>query len=442
MSTLAVLLAASLGVSQVPKIPFEKYTLENGLQVILHHDPRLPLVAVSVWYDVGGLHERAGRSGFAHLFEHMMFQGSLDVPEEQHFSLLQQAGASGINGTTDFDRTNYFETVPSHEIELALWLESDRMGYLLPTLTKKSLDNQIDVVKNERRQSIEGQPYGLMGEMIMQTLFPPGHPYHGNVIGSMQDLSAATVEDVRDFFLTYYSPANATLAIAGDFDPATIKGLVQKYFGPLKGRPKPLPPKVAVPAIAGEQLISFEEPVATLPRLSMVWIVPPAYSPGLAELQLLAHVISGTKSARLDARVTFKDQIAQSVTCYLRDYKAGSMFEIDLVTRPGRTLEEARAAIEEVIADLEKNPPTEAELKRAQNAEETATLFGIELLGGMTGRAERLQYYNLYLGDPGKLEWDLERYRKATTADLAKAAQQFLGKNRLIVLATPKGGAQ
>jgi zinc protease len=450
----AALIAASLPAAtvsaepgQAPTLPFEKYTLENGLQVILHHDPKLPLVAVSVWYDVGGLHERPGRTGFAHLFEHMMFQGSLHIAEDQHFVLLQQAGATEVNGTTAFDRTNYFATVPKNELDLALWLESDRMGYLLPSITKKSLENQIDVVKNERRQSVDNAPYGLMREKMTQILFPPGHPYHGNIIGSMEDLSAATVDDVRDFWLTYYTPANATLAIAGDFDPATIKERVTHWFGSLRGRPKPLPPKVEVPKLEAEKVIRFDEPVASLSRVSIAWLAPPAFAPGSAELDLLAFVISGTKSSRLDAKVSYDDQIAQSVTAYLYPNKAGSVFEIDLVVRPDRTLEEALAAIDGVLDGLRAKPPTQAELTRALNSQETRLFFDLELLGGFGGRAERLQTYNLYLQDPGKLAWDVERYRKVSLDDLKKAIDQYLTKNRLVVLATPvkrapEGGAK
>ena len=447
-TTLATLaLVASNGAAPgdaTPEIPFEKYRLDNGLTVILHHDARLPLVAASVWYDVGGLHERKGRTGFAHLFEHMMFQGSLNTGEDMHFALLQKAGATGTNGTTGFDRTNYFETVPRDYLELALWLESDRMGYLLPSLTHKSLANQVEVVKNERRQSVDNRPYGLMEELIVKTLYPEPHPYNGNVIGSMEDLSAATVDDVRDFFRTYYTPANATLTVAGDYDPETIKALVAKYFGPLKGRLKPLPVKAEAPKLEGEKKIAFDEPVGTLPKLSMIWMGPSAYQADTAELDLLAHVVSGTKSSRLDRRVSYDDQIAQSVTARFEEHRSGSQFTIEVVTRPDRTLDEALAAVEEVLADLRARPPTEAELARAQNAWETRTILGLERLGGFSGRAERLQNYNHYLGDPGKLGWDLSRYRKATVADLARVLEQYLTNNRLIVLATPapRGGTQ
>lgn len=419
------------------QIPFEKYSLENGLTVILHQDKRLPLVAVSVWYDVAALHERAGRSGFAHLFEHMMFQASKHVGEDKHFAYLQEAGATRMNGTTGNDRTNYFQTVPRHELDLALWLESDRMGFLLPALTQASLENQIEVVKNERRQSVENQPYGLMEELIVQTLYPKPHPYYGNVIGSMEDLSAATLQDVREFFLTYYSPANATLTLAGDFELEDAKQKIERYFGPLKGRSKPLPVKLDAPAIQEDLRLEFTEPVGNLPRIVFAWMGPSIFQKDTAELDLLSHVISGTKSSRLDRKVSYEQQIAQSVTARLEENASGSVFRIELVVGPGRNLDEAEKAITEVLASLEKTPPTEAELQRAKNAQETRMVQELEILGGFSGRAERLQTYQHYLGDPGKIAWDLERYQRVTTADLSRVAAQYLGGKKLIVRATP-----
>ncbi len=420
-----------------PKLPFVKYQLGNGLSVILHQDNRLPLTAVSIWYDVGALEERPGRSGFAHLFEHMMFQGTPHTGEDMHFKLLQQVGATAVNGTTDYDRTNYFETVPSNELELALWLESDRMGFLLDTLTEKSLKNQIEVVKNERRQSIENQPYGLMAEKIISTVYPPGHPYHGNIIGSMEDISKATVGDVRDFFKTYYTPANATLTIAGDIDMDRTKALIEKYFGPLTGKPKPQRPKVAPPSIEKETVIPFDEPVANLAKVTMVWAGPPAFSDDTAALDLATHVISGVRSSRLDKAVTYDRLIAQSVTAHFDEKLAGSLFEIEMVVRPDHTLEEAQKAIDDVLADFKKHPATDIEVKRALNAEETGLIHSLEELGGFGGRAERLQIYNHYLGDPGKLQWDIERYKKLTAKDVAAAMEKYLDEKRLIVLAKP-----
>jgi zinc protease len=450
-SLIALGLCASVSASAaepnaLPELPFERYQLQNGLQVVLHHDARLPLVAVNLWYHVGAIDERPGKSGFAHLFEHMMFEGSLDVGENKHFEYLQQAGATQANATTDFDRTNFYETMPKNQLEIALWLESDRMGYLLAKLTRARLTNQIDVVKNERRQSTENAPYGLANEKLVQTLYPPNHPYHGNIIGSMEDLSHATVEDVAEFFDAYYTPANATLALAGDFDPSTAKALIEKYFGPLRGKPKPETPHIAPPVIDGQKRIQFDEPVAALSKVTIAWMGPSAFEPGTAELEILAHVISGTRSSRLDRKVTYEDLLAQSVTAGLNTTASGSVFQIDLVARAGRTLEEAEAAIDGVLADLRKNPPTESELRRALNDQETHLIQSLEILGA---RADRLQTYNQYLGDPGRLAWDVERYRKVTTKDLSRALETYLRDDHRVVMfdvakkkASRAGGAE
>jgi zinc protease len=426
-------------------LPFESYQLSNGLTVILHQDRRLPLVAVSVWYDVGGLHERPGRSGFAHLFEHMMFQGSAHVGEDQHFRILEQIGGTQMNGTTDFDRTNYFETVPANELETALWLESDRMGWLLPSVTEASLKNQIDVVQNERRQSVVNQPYGLMSEKITQTLYPKPHPYYGDVIGSMEDIAAASLADVKDFFQTYYTPANATLVLAGDFEVEGAKAMVAKYFGPIQGRPKPAPVRIPAPALAAPIHIDFPEKVGKLAKVQVVWMGPSAFEADSAALDLLTHVISGTRSSRLDKRVTHDDLIAQSVTAYYQEYRSGGHVHIDLTVRPGRTPAEAEAAIDQVLADLRAHPPTAEELQRAKNNHETRLLRGLEGLGGFSGRAERLQLYHHYLGSPDKLAWDLGRYQAVTLADLSRVLDTYLGANRLVVYAVPEaaeGGAK
>lgn len=425
--------------ADAPNIPFEKYTLDNGLTVVLHEDHRLPLVAVSVWYDVGALDERPGRTGFAHLFEHMMFQGSAHVPEDQHFQILQSVGATQVNGTTSFDRTNYFETVPSGALETALWLESDRMGFLLEAVTQRSLDNQISVVQNERRQSVENRPYGLMEEQLIQTLFPAPHPYSGNVIGSLEDIQAATLEDVKAFFRTYYTPANATLTLAGDFEPDAAKALVEKYFGPLEGQPAPPEPDVGFEPLERELVVRFPEPVGRLPKITVAWLLPGAFFEGSAALDLLAHVISGTRSSRLDRQVSHEDPLAASVSASFREHAAGSIFRIDLVVRPGRTVQEARAAIDGVLDDLRTRPPTEAERKRALFDWEVRVFRQLERLGGFGGRAEQLQSYHHYLGDPGKLPWDVARHRSVTREDLAEAMER-LDDRRVVMLAQPLGG--
>lgn len=424
------------------EIPHETYVLDNGLEVILHQDERLPLVAVSIWYHVGAIDEVEGRSGFAHLFEHMMFQASPHVGEDRFFRILEEIGGTSLNGTTNFDRTNYFETVPAHELETVLWMESDRMGFLLASLTQQALDVQIDVVQNERRQSVENREYGLMDERLTQELYPKPHPYYGSVIGSMDDIGAATLDDVREFFRTYYTPANATLVVAGDFERGEAKALVEKYFGPLKGRPKPPRRDVPPPPITAPKKIDFPEPVAKLPKISIAWRGPSAFEEDTAALDLLSHVISGTRSARLDKAVTFDDQIAQSVTAYFQEHMSGGVFQIDLVVRPGRTLDEAVTAIDGVLDDLRKNPPTAAELRRAKNSQETSIVRGLEQLGGFGGRAERLQLYNHFLQDPDRVAWDLKRYQDVTIEDLSRVLDRYLTDKRIAIHAVPKGGAK
>src|SRR5918993_3622417 len=266
-------LGAQAPPSDIPKLDIEKYTLPNGLEVILSEDHRVPLVGVDLWYHVGPAHEAPGRTGFAHLFEHMMFQGSKHIPGDAHFKLLAGAGATGVNGTTGFDRTNYFETMPSNQLELALWLESDRMGYLLETVDQAKLSNQQDVVRNERRQSYENRPYGIVEEAMFQALFPKGHPYHGVIIGSHADIQAAKLDDVREFFRQYYAPNNATIAIAGDFEPAQLKAMIQKYFGSLERGPAVPPVKVQTPPISSERRRVVTDTIR-LPRVSMAWLTP------------------------------------------------------------------------------------------------------------------------------------------------------------------------
>src|SRR5919109_661104 len=297
---------------EVPQLKFEKYKLPNGLVVILSEDHRLPMVAVNLWYHVGPAYETPGKTGFAHLFEHMMFEGSRHVPGNSHMQFLEAAGASDINGTTELDRTNYFETLPSNQLELALWLESDRMGYLLGTLDREKLANQRDVVRNERRQSVENSPYGLVEEGMFHELFPPTHPYYADVIGSHQDIENARLNDVRQFFKQYYTPNNASLAITGDIDPARTKALVEKYFGTIPAGP-PVPKITAVtPPITSERR-SVDTDQVELPRIYMGWITPPIYKPGDAEADLLAQLLGGGKSRRLYKTLVYEKQIAQDV---------------------------------------------------------------------------------------------------------------------------------
>jgi len=361
----------------LPQIKFEKYTLKNGLDVILHEDHRLPLVAVNIWYHVGPANERPGRTGFAHLFEHMMFEGSQHVGPKAHFRYLEGAGASDINGTTEFDRTNYFETLPSNQLELALWLESDRMGYLLGTLAREKLANQRDVVRNERRQSVENAPYGLVEEAMYHQLFPKDHPYFADVIGSHQDIEAARLDDVRQFFRQYYSPNNASLAITGDFTPQQAKALIEKYFGTIPSGP-PVPKINAVtPPITSERHAVVTDQVE-LPRVYMAWITDPIFKPGDAEADLLARLLGGGKSSRLYKALVYDKQIAQDVSVQNQSLMLGSVFEITATAKPGVKPEDLQKAIDEELTRLRNEGPTEQELERARNTAETQIIQKLE----------------------------------------------------------------
>ena len=430
-------LAQTRPANDIPRIQFEKYTLPNGLDVILSQNRRLPMVAVNLWYHVGPANEEAGRTGFAHLFEHMMFQGSKHVPPDGHIRLLEAAGATGLNGTTDYDRTNYFETVPSNQLELGLWLESDRMGYLLEKVDQPALSNQQDVVRNERRQSVENQPYGLAEEAIVQTLFPKGHPYYGNVIGSHEDIQAVKLDDVNRFFRQYYAPNNASIAIVGDFDVAATKKLVARYFGTLKRGPAVPPIQAETPSITAERRRTVPSRVE-LPRVYMTWLTAPIYKPGDAEAQMAATILGSGRSSRLYKKLVYEKQIAQNVSASQQGLILGSMFQIEATARPGHTAEELERAIDEELAALRDQPPSAREIEQARNTIETTIIGGLERLGGFGGVADRLNRYNHYLKTPDYLEKDIQRYRTVTPAALQSFARQYLTANaRVVVHAVP-----
>jgi zinc protease len=417
----------------VPQLKFEKFALANGLEVILSEDHRLPLVAVNLWYHVGPANEEPGRTGFAHLFEHMMFQGSKHVPGDGHFRLLEGAGASDLNGTTDFDRTNYFETVPSNQLELALWLESDRMGYLLETVDQAKLSNQQDVVRNERRQSFENRPYGIVEEALYHQLFPPSHPYYASVIGSHADIQAAELEDVKNFFRLYYAPNNASLAIVGDFDPAATRKLVEKYFGSLK-RGSPVPKiTVQTPPITSERRAVVRDRVE-LPRVYMAWITSPIFQPGDADADLAALVLGGGRSSRLYKALVYDKQIAQDVSAQQYSLTLGSVFQIEATARPGHTADEIEKAIDTELARFRDEGPAPNEIDRARNTTETRIIQGLERLGGFGGVADRLNQYNHYLGTPDYLAHDIARYRRVTAATVKAFAEQQLRSNTRAVV--------
>ena len=420
-----------------PEIKYEKYTLKNGLEVILAEDHRLPLAAIDLWYHVGPANERAGRTGFAHLFEHMMFEGSLHVGSKEHDRYLEAAGASDINGTTDFDRTNYFETLPSNQLELALWLESDRMGYLLGKIDQERLANQRDVVRNERRQSVENTPYGLVEEELFHQLFPKTHPYYADVIGSHRDIEAAQLDDVREFFRQYYSPNNASLTITGDINPAQTKTWVEKYFGSIPSGPA-VPKITAIPPqISSERRSKITDQVE-LPRIYMGWITPSIFQRGDAECDLLAHILGQGKSSRLYKALVYDKQIAQDVSVQNNNLRLGSILELQVTAKPGVKPEDLEKAIDEQLEKLRAEGPTQGELDRARNQIETHMIVGLERLGGFGGLADRLNQYNQFLHDPGYLPKDLERYNRVTVSELKQVgAEKLQASGRAVVWGLP-----
>ncbi len=421
----------------LPAIPFEKYTLSNGLEVILSEDHRLPLVAVDVWYHAGPANQPPGRTGFAHLFEHMMFQGSKHVPGDAHFRLLDAAGATTVNGTTNLDRTNYFQTLPSNHLELGLWLESDRMGYLLDTIDQRALSNQQDVVRNERREVIENRPYGLVNEAVYRLLFPAGHPYHTSVMGSHADIQAARLDDVKTFFKQFYRPNNASLAIAGDFDPAATKALVEKYFGTLSRGPDVPRPSVEPPRHTAEQRAVVADRIQ-LPRVYMAWVTPSFFKPGDAEADVAASALGGGNSSRLYRSLVYDKQIAQDVVAFQLSQALGSTFQIVATVRPGRTVQEVEAAIHEEVERFRQTGPEPIEVERATNTFETSMLQGLEVLGGFGGVADTLNLFNHYVGDPGHLPAYVDAHRKVTPAAVKTFAEAYLAPSaRVVIHAVP-----
>lgn len=422
---------------KVPSLTYERYTLPNGLTVLLHEDHRLPLVAVDLWYHVGPVNEAKGRTGFAHLFEHMMFEGSEHVGEKAHIRFLEGAGATDINGTTDFDRTNYFETVPSNETELALWLESDRMGFLLEKLDREKLTNQRDVVRNERRQG-ENEPYQLSEEKVYHLLFPEDHPYYASVIGSHADIESARLLDVRNFFHNYYTPNNANLAIAGDFDKAKLKQLVDKYFGPIPKGPEPPPVTVKTPPITSQKTATVTDTVQ-LPEVSFAWLMPPAFQPGDADAEMLMAILGGGKASRLYRKLVYDKQIAQSADCTLNSLRLGSVAECDVIARPGIKPEDLQREIEIELKAIREQGPTQAELDGARNTHLTSLISGLQRLGGFGGVADRMDYYNYYTGDPGYLSKDVARFQHVSVASVRKLAQSDLVDTKSVVVTTVQG---
>jgi len=419
-------------------IPFTKYTLDNGLDVLIHEDHSLPIVAVNVWYHVGSKNEVPGRTGFAHLFEHLMFEGSQHY-DRGYFHPLQEAGAS-LNGSTNADRTNYWEVVPTNALDLALWMESDRMGYLLPALTEAKFANQRDVVLNERRQNYENRPYGLAGMAIVSALYPPDHPYHWLTIGAADDIRAARIDDVKAFFQRYYHPANASLTLAGDVDPEMGILLADEYFSEVPRGERPGPVDVVPPQPPGEDVKLVLEDRVELPRLYMAWHSPALFADGDAELDLVAEVLASGKTSRLYRALVYEQRIATEIAASQNSRELGSFFQIVATAAPGRTLAEVERAIMKEIAVLFERGPTPLELERCLAQAEAHFLFRLQTVGGFGGKSDQLNAYNVFLGDPGYFERDLIRYRTATAAHLRAAAIKYLQPSARVVLSVvPRG---
>jgi len=424
------------GDSGLPRVVFEKYTLANGLQVILHVDRKLPMVHVNCWYHVGSKNERMGRTGFAHLFEHMMFEGSQDA-NGKYFGFVERAGANlfegGVNGTTSQDRTNYFETVPSANLEYVLWLESDRLATLTDVLTKTKLDNERDIVKNERRQGLENQPYGRWDMLLYENLFPFGHPYAHDVIGSHEDLTAASVDDVKEFFKTYYTPSNLSLAITGDFDVATAKQLVEKYFGSVPPGPALDRPKHWVPTLNGEKVIEVKDRVPQ-ERTYFGWPTPAFFDAGDAELDLVSLILTDGLSSRLNKSLVYEKQLCSNVESFQGSSEMASAFVLWATARPGASLFQVEQNVTQEIAHLAKEGPTQEELNRAKAKWEFQYVTGLERIGGFGGQADLLNQYNTYLGDPDKFAADVRRHRAVTGENVRQTTAKWLDtQNRLLI---------
>jgi zinc protease len=427
--------------SSVPKVAFEAFTLSNGLQVILHPDRKLPIVHVNLWFHVGSKNEKPGRTGFAHLFEHMMFQGSKNAYQD-YFTYAERAGANlgegGVNGTTNNDRTNYFITVPSGSLDFVLWLEADRLATLADALTKEKLDNQRDVVKNERRQGLENTPYGRWFKLVAENLFPSGHPYSWTVIGSHEDLTAASLEDVRDFFKTYYTPNNLSLVVAGDFDPAQARRLIEKYFGGIPPGPPLDRPRLWVPTLSGEKIVEATDRVPQ-ERVYVVWPSPPLYAPGDAELDLASLLLTDGLASRLAKVLVYEKQLCTDVNAFQASAEIASFYTIIATARPGASLSEIEKIVTQEIARLAREGPTAAELARAKTKQEFAFVTGLERIGGFGGKADRLNSYNTFLGNPDRFEFDQARYRDVTASDLQKTVARYLDTpNRLLIRFRPE----
>ena len=414
------------------RVPIVTFRLANGLAVTLSEDHTAPIVAVNLWYHVGSANERPGRTGFAHLFEHMLFQGSAHVGANEHFEIVQRAGGT-LNGSTWLDRTNYFETVPSNQLATALWLEADRMGQLLPAMTQQKLDTQRDVVKNERRWSVDNQPYGTWWERLPALAFPDGHPFHHSLIGSMEDLSEASLEDIAQFFATYYTPDNAVLSIAGDFDPGEARALVERFFGPIpRGAGKPGLPPMGVPAHFGKWERQVVPDAVMLPRLFLAFRSPVFGSDAHYVATVLATVLGTGKGSRFQRALVREREIASEASAFTFDLAKGTDLLIaDVTARPGISADTLEAEVVREIDRVRTEGVTDDEVQRAVALLETALVSALQSAGD---RADKLSMFATYLGDPGLVNEQMDCYQRITSTQVSQLAREMLGEDNRVSL--------
>lgn len=435
-----LLFLSSYVLGQLPEInvPYKRYVLKNGLNVILHEDHTLPIVSINTWYHVGSGNEKKGLTGFAHLFEHLMFEGSGHVAEGMFDSYLEAAGGDN-NGSTNTDRTNYWETVPSNALELALYLDSDRMGFLKDAMTAEKVDGQRSVVMNEKRQSVDNAPYGRAWEYLMENLFPEGHPYSHTIIGSMEDLQAASYQDVLNFCDTYYVPNNASLSIAGDINIEETIKLVEKYYNDIPPGNKISPLNLVHAELNKEKIVTAEDKVQ-LPRLYMAWLSPAKFTPGDCEMELLASILAGGKNSRLYKKLVYDLQIVQDITAFQYNLKIGGSFMIEATAKEGVSLDKIKTEIQNVLDEIKNNPPTKRELERAVNQFEAEFLNNLESVGGFGGKADLLNEYYFYTGNPDYFNENMARYRAVSERDIQTYATTYLKDNARVILSiVPEG---
>jgi zinc protease len=417
-------------------LPFTKRTLDNGLDVIVHEDHHVPIVAVNIWYHVGSKNERPGRTGFAHLFEHLMFEGS-EHHNKGYFPPLQQAGAL-LNGSTNTDRTNYWEVVPTSAVDRALWMESDRMGYLLPALTRERFETQRDVVLNERRQNYENRPYGMAIMALSQALYPASHPYSWVTIGSAEDIRAMQLEDVQAFFRTYYHPANASLVLAGDIEAERAFDLAEQYFGDLA--PGVRPQRVTAEATLQRERRLLLEDRVELPRIYMAWLSPAMFADEDAELDLVGDLLANGKTSRLYRTLVYERRVALDVSAHQLSRELGSFFLLAVTAAPGQSLPALAAEIDAELDRIASDGPADSEMERAVAQAEAQFIYRLQTIGGFGGKSDQLNAYNVLCGNPGFFAADLDRYRRATRESLRVASVRHLRRDARVVLSViPRG---